>query len=551
MPFPNELRHLDQSLAELAELLGYERAAAVSWEGPERVVLDDQAYPAERAAGLDFGRLQALLQPIRMAVTCYFALQLSDLTEADPDQIILDVVRAAAKPEAVAIFQERIADCQTLILGFELDKARLLAAYEVAAPASRPILYIFPAALARFIAGQTPAGAPAPALACLQAFERYLWPKASQDKAVILAPGQELWLAGPRLALVGGVALENWQALAQPAEGPTADLAARYQRARDVVTWDDRWLAFLTPDHLALAEPEAGPFSEAAEALLADLLGHQLNLILLYTANRTSGQAQALTAAFWDSQKRADLSLRSPAELADQVELRPLFAAQAGQLLAAYQWVYDSEWPRDRLPFFQGLVAQELERRATANPYQALLEAAAGFLSGLKRRWDQFRLNKLKGYSADQRALNQYAVDVVAAYSAQIGELIKAVSETMLAAIAALLGSFIAAGFNQNTFDVQIFTIGMVVYALYVLLFPLAYNMSSQWMRYQALEDQVQASLTGFRDPLGPGPVAEIERLWIGPGRERFRLWFGLTIAVYLLAIAFGLAAAFLVPEII
>ncbi|MGD2077814.1 MAG: hypothetical protein PVH18_05500, partial [Chloroflexota bacterium] len=167
------------------------------------------------------------------------------------------------------------------------------------------------------------------------------------------------------------------------------------------------------------------------------------------------------------------------------------------------------------------------------------------------RRLAQFIREKEQAFSAEERALQDFAASTADAFSRQVSQMIKAVSDTMLAAIAALLGSFIAAGFGQNTFDAQIFTIGMVVYSLYVLLFPLLYNMGNQWIQYKTLEDSVDASYQRFANKLGDDRARDLAGKLIQRSRRRFRRWFILTVAVYLFAIVAGLAAAFWVPQIV
>ena len=79
----------------------------------------------------------------------------------------------------------------------------------------------------------------------------------------------------------------------------------------------------------------------------------------------------------------------------------------------------------------------------------------------------------------------------------------------MLAAVGVLLGSFIAALF-QNSFNQTIFIIGMAVYAAYVFIFPLVYNMSYQWHRYKTIDKEFKAWHHRFEERLHPDKVKEI-----------------------------------------
>jgi hypothetical protein len=536
--------NLADTLQQLASALGLDQKSAIAWETADKLTYENANFDAERAANLDLPRIAFLLQPFRSVVRCRFYLPFSELADPEEEQHLLDIVQKGSNPTALDTFRQRIVG-RRLVFDFQLDKRALLKGFNIKAPNAHLILYIFPEALFRFLSGRTTAGKPTDARIGLQALEQVLWPPSQRRKILLLVPAQEVALDGTYLAVAGGSAMVDLAKFSL-AEPPDYDhLRTIYDQCRETVTWDESWLRRLTPPHLHVVAQGA---ETAGAADLADALrGHLVNLSLLYTANRTAEQPRGFVATYWDSQTRADMILSPP----DDQSLEQPLKARVGLLYKAFRWAYESKWPRDRISFVQSTIAQELIRQPTKNAYQILANAGKTILNSLERRWDQFVRHTLAEYSEEKLALDKYAGETADTFAEQVAEMIKSVSDTMLAAIAALLGSFLAAGFNQNTFNSQIFTIGMAVYAVYVLLFPLAYNMSSQWLRYKALEDRITAILAGFRGDLGNTPVDTIEARWIKPGRKRFRRWFALTVAVYLLAIIFGLAAAFIVPQFI
>ncbi|NIS81918.1 MAG: hypothetical protein GTO14_17290 [Anaerolineales bacterium] len=126
--------------------------------------------------------------------------------------------------------------------------------------------------------------------------------------------------------------------------------------------------------------------------------------------------------------------------------------------------------------------------------------------------------------------------------------MIKALSDTMLAAVAALLGSFIAALFKDE-FNPLIFRVGMWVYAAYVLLFPLLYNMLNRWGRYLKLVEDFDQRRSRFVVRLFEQKVEGIVGERVIKSRRSFLLWFWLTVLAYVMVIGLAIASTYVVPD--
>jgi len=118
----------------------------------------------------------------------------------------------------------------------------------------------------------------------------------------------------------------------------------------------------------------------------------------------------------------------------------------------------------------------------------------------------------------------------------------------MLAAIGAFLGSFIAALFGDK-FNPTIFKLGIAVYAIYVLIFPLSYNMIHQWQYYQALINDFERRRRNFEGQLYPKKVHDIIGTQIEDSQKRFNDWFRWTIYAYLGVIIMAIIA-FLLADV-
>jgi hypothetical protein len=408
--------------------------------------------------------------------------------------------------------------------------------YGIGAETCAFYLYLFPSALQAFLNGTTAGGESCSAQLCLKFMEEKLWPSNLANKAVLLVEGQDIYLDGNVLAVLGGAHLDQWQQ-AIPAQAPDFDsLRTVTEQRKESVAWDEPWVAHLTPPHLKLDQVLV-----PSDPILPALQVHLLNLVVLFSANRTAGSQDDCYATYADDSFTREIRLLAPGEIKfDRQRL-----GQIDSYYKVFTWAYHSAWPRDRLTIVQNTVAQELAHHSGADAYQVLLDQSGEILSTLDRRWRQFTQGKIKKYTDEELKLEEFVVKTVDAFAERVSAMVNAVSETMLAAIAALFGSFIAAGFGNQDFNVLIFALGMLAYSLYVLAFPLLYSMSIQWTQYRAIYAGMQAGLKRFSEQLGDEQAVKAivgERL--AGSNQRFKLWFVITSGIYLVAIALGILTA-------
>src|SRR5205807_5415091 len=132
----------------------------------------------------------------------------------------------------------------------------------------------------------------------------------------------------------------------------------------------------------------------------------------------------------------------------------------------------------DRLPFVQTRVAQLLETRPESGRLTAFALAMPAVSAGVQSQWRSYIEGRVNEYLDHVRELETAVGDMVAQLSEQTTSLTKRLTETSLAAVAALIGSFIAATFKEP-FQGDLFRIGMLTYAGYVVVFPLFVGVTS------------------------------------------------------------------------
>jgi hypothetical protein len=171
-------------------------------------------------------------------------------------------------------------------------------------------------------------------------------------------------------------------------------------------------------------------------------------------------------------------------------------------------------------------------------------------LGALDGQWRAFIEDRLGQYLEQERQLETLVNDVVRKFGERSAALTKSLSDTLLAAIAALIGSAIAAAF-KTPFNSGLFRVGMLAYAGYVLIFPGSYGLGSQVGQYIDESRAFEHDKRRFQMLLGPVRVNAIVSDRITKAGTRYWCWFGLTVEGYVLAIAAAIVAAVVVPWIV
>jgi len=490
-------------------------------ESLDQIEYTDYNFRQVMAKKLTIDLITSLRDAYGDALICRF--RLGDLPVLD--------INLNTDAKSLEEFRDAIRDSPTIVFKFTLNKTRLVENWLGNEPDYRVFLYLFPNALENFLNSN------------LSQLESLLWglELETAHKVVLLVPDREIWLDGLYLAVLGGEQIEHWrEAVSKPPHNGD-ELKNMYKICQKNLKWQVPWLKHLTPLHLRVDGKISGD-----DSIFKKILVHQVNSIILYTADRTVGDNnKPILSTYAGANHSVELTLKNPA---DPIEEKVL--AGVSNLMEMLEWAYNSTWSADRLPIVQIGVAQALHAASPLDRYHLLLHNAPNIFDGLKWHWKAFIEGKVDSYMSQIHALEDYVADTVQTFADQITDMIKNLSNTMLAAVGVLIGTFIAALFRDK-FDPNIFTIGMVVYALYVLIFPLCYNMKHQCEQYQALRDNFKMRQIRFEERLYPEKVNIIVGTQITDSQHRFKRWFYATLVAYIMVIVLAIAAVLLVPEFI
>lgn len=416
-----------------------------------------------------------------------------------------------------------------------VDKARL--AERIAGPsAARAVrVFLFAESLRRALARG------------ITWFEANVWAEAP-GPLVVAVLDTDVSLAGVHLTVAGGASLALARdAASVPASGEEFDAIAA-SRDRHI-GWDTRWVNALTPWHFALSGTCADP--ELFNLLRAQIV----KLAILFTCDRARSRLgpippAEILAEYRGAQHLAIVSIDERAQL-DCTE------AEAVAMLRAVEWCYarhgtdgEPDWVADRLPFVQTRVAQALEPYPPEARLGALIRSMPDLLEGVEWHWKAFIEGKVGEFLGGVQQVETVVSDTVGAFADRTAALAKGLTESILAAVAVLIGSFIAAAFS-TPFNTTLFRVGVLAYAGYVLLFPGAVGLISSTTNLRRGRAEFDARVERLNDALYPDKVANIVGTRVDKAEHSYYRWLAFVASVYLAVAILAGAAAVSVPSLI
>lgn len=496
-----ELIDFLRPLLELGETLGIPTNIWTERETLTEITFSNDEIRKEHALNLTLKQTSLLLDVYGDAIKCNFSL--NDLT-------ILKVVPGLNNSD-LHIFKNKLIHSPTVKLDLKLDKA-LLAKKQFGEVLNCNIfLYLSNKGFERFLTSDLPI------------LEEQLWGIKQSNRVIIQIPSHEIYLIGQYLAIIGGSHSKDWRDIVVTEPCNDERLKSIYSICQDVLKWQSPWLKFLTPIHLQVDDHL---FSDDTISKLIRI--HLINSIILYTADKTVRRDNGrYIATYASSRQSIDVFLENPEEIINDTYYG------SNCLYKIFDWAYDPHWATDRLPFVQVCIVQALYLTSNFDRYKALIYNSDSIYNGLQWHWKAFIEGKIDTYMVQVKDLEEYVYKTVQAVADQVSAILKSLSDTMLAAIGAFLGSFIAALFGDK-FNPTIFKLGIAVYAIYVLIFPLSYNMIHQWQYYQALINDFERRRRNFEGQLYPKKVHDIIGTQIEDSQKRFNDWFRWTIYAYL-----------------
>jgi hypothetical protein len=378
-------------------------------------------------------------------------------------------------------------------------------------------------------------------------FERELWQQ-SDSRLLIAVLDSDLKITGDALSVIGGSHLQEFQQ--EVAKEARPGLRRVATRRNDYIGWEGDLATSLTPAHFSYSDESIrGPIGDSLDTLAvgsaAMYLCDRARLV-----PRDDGTA-FVQAEFRGREHVAFVPIDWTNALAD------VAASQRAASAAVVDWCYQelpdqagTDMAADRLPFVQTRVAQLLESRPEDRRLAGLAGAMPAIEEGVRWQWRAFIEGRITEYLGHVKELEKAVGETVTRLSDQTSALVKRLTETSLAAVAALIASFIAATF-KDPFQDDLFRIGMMTYAAYVVVFPLLLGVSSTYGDARLATDAFQRQRDNLASVLGDDRVMELVGGRMDDARSRFRFWTGVVVVLYVVAAVAAVVAAVMVPDLV
>ena len=509
------------ALNRLSEVLGDSAPVWASREEFDGIIYWNEDFSRQVAVSIPINIYQELYAIFGDALTFRFYLG---------GILVLDLTQNISQ-ETLDQFRNQTRQAATITFDFHLDKITLVnSLYPDLILSCRPFLFIYPETLENFLANCN-----------LTQLEMQFWDQEFDRKTVFLIPKRSIFLNGPFLAIVGGEYLMSLDSVIPIEHDAPLITDIFYERCVNSVKWQTAFVQHLTPLHLDFSI-HAGE----DDFITRTLLLHRINTILLYIADRSIIRNKIWISVFISSQQSVEIQLTDHPE-----NIIGNLAIGAQVLFELFNWVYDPNWKvTDRIPLVQIGIVHALGAAEPTVRYRLLIENAKGIFDGLQWHWKAFIEGKVEEYIHQILDLEQFVSDTVRQFAEQISSITKGLNETMLAAVGVFIASFIAALFT-TTFNPVVFRIGLLVYAGYILIFPMIIYMLQQRDQFKVYKDDFELRRKRFEDRLYKENVDQIIGKQIDRSTTRFNKAVRYTVITYLLVIFLLIAAAIIFPEVI
>ena len=382
----------------------------------------------------------------------------------------------------------------------------------------------------------------------LLSVEDEIW-RAADVPALVVVGDTDLDLTGPLLRVVGGAHAAG-AAVPPPGLQPGIVRALRDAR-RELVSVEAPAIGQLTPWHLEIDSAVA--CSSAGEGVRSRLVAGYVQLCLVSVCDRArpSQPGTAARLEFRGAERLASVTVDSAAP-----RMRAVSHAEAHALRSVVTWCYDDvlhpgprAWTPQRLQFVQVRIARLAGAVPETDRLPALLRALLEIDATKDVFWKAFLEETVSDYLDHLRELDDVVDATADAYGDRTAAIYK-LTASMLAAVAALIGSFIAAAFSKP-FNADLFRVGMWTYAAYLAIFPAGLGLSVQLAQYHDLVQRFTHRRTEFDSLLGAAYVQTRIGARINDARRRWQGFFIAALALYILVVAAASVAGAELPGLV
>ena len=515
------------SLEQLLVALGISASEWKNLEFLEKIEFIDNQFNRNQLVNLNQPLLKDLLGTFQDALE--FQVKLGE----NP----VFILKSNVTQQQLIDLQRDTAESPSVKLNFRINKTRLAELYfgdfiNLQKGIKQYYLYLYNDRLISYLQNSE-----------LEDLEKNIWKNNKEAFILILTPNNDNFVVGPRATILGGqyITVENCSVFQQGFEKEILLATQAYKICRENLKWQDSWLEFLTPWHLYFMDK-----ANCSPDIMKVWQAHFGNAFLLYSADfsfsPSTGGNNKRVSRYSAPDKTVEVIHHTKMSV---LEIFP----QQGELLKILDWIYDLQWiASDRLTLAQHNIVDQLNLAEENNRFITLFQVAKTIRENIEWHWETFTQKNISTYMGLVKNLEDYLSEVTDGFTTNIAAVQKNLTDTMLAAVGIWVGSFIASLFDKP-FNPFIFQVGLIAYGLYVLFFPLLYNMIQQWKGFNGYQDQISVRKNRFLESL---PKTKVEKIWlewkIEETKQRFTANFWWTVVIYVIVIIASFITAAILP---
>jgi hypothetical protein len=259
--------------------------------------------------------------------------------------------------------------------------------------------------------------------------------------------------------------------------------------------------------------------SPASARICAILRRHLCQLCILYTATRAVWADGAFHVDYAGPERTITLTFAGDAIPPDK---DPALAQLA-------LWPHSGA-TSDRLTVLQKVIARELPASDPAPTYAAFVERLEHLMREARWHYTVFVNGQIDAHFAQVQRLSDEVAQAAARVSAVLDANTKGLTETLLAALAAVAGSLLA-GLAKGELGTLVFAIALRVYAVYVAV-QAVIRLGAMLSGYLVIEADHRDATSAYIPILGRRRVQELTAP-LRRHRTQLAIWFVLTMLFY------------------
>lgn len=289
-------------------------------------------------------------------------------------------------------------------------------------------------------------------------------------------------------------------------------------RFREFSSENTVWIHFqlknITPRHFICAQQMPG-----SEDMAALVTSHLFTATILFTANRSVLNDDGFECTYSSSEQAVKLF----------IEKERIYPGDNQALARAALWPYHGK-DSDRLVIFQNEVARRIEPEDPGSNLDSLIRQLETILANARWHYKAFVDGQIIKHFDQVEEVARFVSGTAREIGAVIDTVTKGLIEAMLAAIGVVVFT-IFTSLLDNKISRDIFMIATKAYAVYLLIFQIAFRMGSIAHSFTLLRSETRDQTRLFARQLGEQQISVLVRP-IHRRNVQFSVWFVLSFLI-------------------